>query len=59
MGQYRKTVNIYCGKNLLGKSREDIFTAILEKFQNVVAVQQNLDVICVTFKEEEQAFAAL
>ena len=59
MCHYRKTVNIHCGKNLSGKSREDILTAILEKFQNVVAVQQNLDVIRVAFKEEEQALAAL
>lgn len=59
MRQYRKTVNIHCGKNFSGKSREDILTTILEKFQNVVAVQQNLDVVRVTFKEAEQALVAL
>ena len=59
MREHRKTVNIHCGKKLWGKSRDEILTAILQKYENVVAVQQNFDVIRVTFKEEEQALTAL
>jgi len=59
MREHRKTVNIHCGKKLSGKSWDEILTAILQKYQNVVAVQQKFDVIRVTFKGEEQALAAL
>ena len=44
---------------MAGKSRDEILTAVLQNFQNVVAVQQCLDVVRVTFREEEQAPAAL
>lgn len=59
MLEHRRTVNIHCGKKLSGKSRDEILTAILGEFQNVVAVQQNhdVDVIGVTFKEEEHALS--
>ena len=59
MGQQRRTVNIHCGKKLSGKSRDEILDAVLGKFQNVEAVQQKLDVIRVSFNEEEHALAAL
>lgn len=50
MREYCKTVNIHCCKKLSSKSCDEILTAILEKFQNVVAVQQNLNIIRVTFR---------
>lgn len=59
MREHRRTVNIHCGKKLSGKSRDEVLTAVLAKFPNVVAVQQCLDVIRVTFKEEELALSAL
>ena len=59
MREHRRTVNIYCGKKLSGKSRDEILRAILGKFQNVEAVQQKLDVIRVSFNAEEHALAAL
>ena len=59
MREHRRTVNIHCGKKLSGKSRDEILTAILGKFQNVEAVQQQLDVIRVSFNAEEHALAAL
>ena len=59
MHDHRRTVKIHCRKKLSGKSRDEILDAVLEKFENVVAVQQCLDVIRLTFKEEEQALSAL
>ena len=59
MGQQRRTVNIHCGKKLSGKSRDEILDAVLGKFQNVEPVQQKLDVIRVSFNEEEHALTAL
>ena len=59
MGERRRTINIRCGKKLSGKSRDEILDVILAKFQHVEAVQQSLDVIRVTFREEGQALAVL
>ena len=59
MREHRRTVNIHCGKKLSGKSWDEILTAILGKFQNVEAVQQQLDVIRVSFNVEEHALAVL
>ena len=55
MARYGKTVNVHCGKKLAGKSRDEILTAVLARFQNVECVQQCLDVIRVTFIEEWHA----
>ena len=59
MGERRQTINICCGKKLSGKSRDEILDVILAKFQHVEAVQQSLDVVRVTFREEGQALAVL
>lgn len=56
------TINIHTGKKLSGKSREEILEAIVkiygEKFE-IIAVQQNFDMIRVTFGSETQAVDAL
>ena len=52
MGERRRTINIRCGKKLSGKSWDEILDVILAKFQHVEAVQQSLDVVRVTFREE-------
>ena len=59
MGERRRTINIRCGKKLSGKSRDEILDVVLAKLQNVEAVQQSLDVVRVTFREEGQALAVL
>ena len=59
MRNYRRTVNIYVGRKLSGKSRDEILEAILQKFAVVVAVQQSFDVIRVTFETEADAVQAL
>ena len=58
----RCTINIHTGKKLSGKSREEILEAILRLFRDkfeVVAVQQCMDVVRVTFGSEEAAVEAL
>lgn len=58
----RWTINIHTGKKLYGKSREEILEAVLRLFQDkfeVVAVQQCIDVVRVTFGSEEAAVEAL
>jgi hypothetical protein len=56
------TINIHTGKKLSGKSREEILEAIVkiygDKFE-VIAVQQNFDMIRVTFGSETEAVDAL
>ena len=56
------TINIHTGRKLSGKScdeiLEDVFRAFGDKFE-VVAVQQCIDVIRVTFGSEEAAVEAL
>ena len=61
MASHLSTVNIHCGRKLSGKSRDEILDAIVQSFglANIRAVQQNLDVIRVTFQSEQQASAAL
>ena len=58
----RRTINIHTGKKLSGRSREEILEAILRLFRDkfeVVAVQQCIDVVRVTFGSEESAVEAL
>ena len=45
-------MNIHCGKKLAGKMNDEILEAILKNFKSVVAVQQSLEVIRVTFLDE-------
>ena len=49
------------GAKLSGKSKEDILEAVIHFFgsTHIVAVQQNLDVIRVTFRSEKHASDAL
>ena len=61
MAHHSSTVNIHCGRKLSGKSTDEILDAIVRFFglAHITAVQQNLDVILVTFRSEQHAFAAL
>ena len=55
MREHCRTVNLHYP----GKSRDNVLNVVLAKFQNVVAVQQCLDAVRFTFKEVDQALAAL
>ena len=62
MRDSRCTVNIHTGKKLSGKSRDEILEAIVKIYQDkfeIIAVQQNFDMIRVTFKSEAEAVDAL
>ena len=58
----RRTINIHTGKKLSSKSRDEIMEAIFQiygdKFE-IIAVQQNYQVIRVTFVTEAAAMDAL
>ena len=61
MVRHSSTVNIHCGRKLSGKSKDEILEAIIQFFSlaHIQCVQQNLDVIRVTFRSEEHASSAL
>ena len=61
MVRHSSTVNIHCGRKLNGKSKDEILEAIIQFFglAHIKCVQQNLDVIRVTFRSEEHASSAL
>ena len=61
MACHSSTVNIHCGRKLSGKFKDEILDAIVRFFglAHITAVQQNLDVIRVTFHSEQHPFAAL
>ena len=62
MLESRRTINIHTGKELSDKSRDEILEAIFQiygdKFE-IIAVQENYEVICVTFGTEAAAMDAL
>lgn len=56
------TINIHTGKKLSGKSRDEILEAIVKIYEDkfeIIAVQQNFDMIRVTFGSESEAVDAL
>ena len=55
---YRRTVNIHTGRKLFGKTRDDIVSEVLKVFKPE-AVQVSLDVVRLTFTDEDTAFRAL
>lgn len=61
MARHASTVNIHCGRKLSGKSKEQILEAVIQFFglAHIKCVQQNLDVIRVTFRSDEHASNAL
>lgn len=61
MVRHSSTVNLHCGRKLSGKSKDGILEAIIQFFSlaHIQCVQQNLDIIRVTFRSEEHASSAL
>ena len=62
MHDSHRTINIHTGKKLFGKSRDEILEAIVQiygdKFE-IIAVQQNYEMIRVTLRLEVQAVDVL
>ena len=58
---HERTVKIRVGRKLRGKSRQEIVEEILENFggHDIEAVQQNYDIVKITFAREEDAVAVL
>ena len=61
MGRQSCTVNIHCGRKLSGKSKDEILDTVLQVLDStqITAVQQNMDVIRVSFRSEADASFAM